>query len=141
MRATLQSQLDHYAEAVADLGVALGKHEDPDSRNLRCWYRAIWGRQLQEALYDCNRALDASPNQPAFLDSRGLVQFRLGNYQAAVADYDAALKLRPDAPTSLYVRGIARKRLGVEGGDQDIATALARSPGVAKDFDRMGIRP
>jgi Flp pilus assembly protein TadD len=87
------------------------------------------------------QALARSPGNPAFLDSRGLVHFRLGDYKAAIADYDAALKARPQSDTSLYARGIARKRAGDRGGARDVAAALALRPGVAKEFADMGITP
>ena len=77
-----------------------------------------------------------------YLDSRGLVHFRMGNYKAAIADYDKALELEPDAAYSLFVRGLAHKKLGdAAAGDKDIAAAKAIDADVVGYFRRRGVTP
>ena len=63
-----------------------------DRLNSRCWARARWGQELDEALADCNAALKLRPGTAAILDSRGLVYLRKGDFKSAIADYDAALR-------------------------------------------------
>ena len=104
--------------------------------------RAGWGQQLDLALADCQAALKTDPASAAFLDSRGLVNLRLGKLDAAVADYDAALKTSPRLATSLYGRGLAKLKKGDgSGGRADLAAARALHPDVVETFDRFGLKP
>lgn len=108
--------------------------------NGRCWARALLGSDLDKALDDCNGALDAKPNQAAYLDSRGLVQLRQGRYAKALADYEAALKLNPQQAWSLLGRGLARLRLDQrDAGLADIAAAKALRPGIEAEARRHGL--
>jgi tetratricopeptide (TPR) repeat protein len=110
--------------------------------NTRCWLRAGWGRQLDLALADCEAALKTNPTAAALLDSRGLVNLRLGKLDAAVADYDAALKASPRLATSLYGRGMAKLKKGdASSGRADLAAARTLRPDIAATFDRFGLKP
>lgn len=80
----------------------------PSAYNGRCWARALMGRELDQALADCNAALRWSPQTPGYMDSRGLVYVRRGELDRALAEYDAALKLAPKMAWSLYGRGLAK---------------------------------
>ena len=133
--------------AVAQYSAWIDVHEREDVAmprvlNSRCWARAQWGQELDHALADCNRALRLSPNNAAFLDSRGLVYLRQGNYDRAIADYDASLKVRPNAPWVLYCRGIAKQRKGPPGtGKADVDGALAQQPAIAARATKLGLTP
>ena len=110
--------------------------------NDRCWARALWGRQLEEALADCNAALKAHPGAFASLDSRGLVYLRKGDFKKSIADYDAALHLQGQSPWSLYGRGIALLRTGETGrGQADVAAALALDKNISTQAAQYGIAP
>jgi len=126
--------------------------------NSRCWLRATSNRDLQEALDDCNHALSLRPvappttgtligrslaqDDPAVLDSRGLVYLRLGNLESAIHDYDSALRTDPNMPTSLYGRGLAELRQGEKAqGQADLAAAEKLDTGVAQLFAKMGLAP
>lgn len=110
--------------------------------NSRCWARGMWGEQLDQALDDCNRALRSNPKSAEFLDSRGLVYLRRGNYEKAVADYEAALRLSPKSAWSLYGRGLARLHLGQSAdGQADLAAATALNPKVASAAGERGLKP
>ena len=114
----------------------------PGVLNARCWARALVGQGLDQALADCNAALSARRGTPAFLDSRGLVYLRLGNYDKAIADYDAALHQEPKLAWSLYGRGVAKLRKGKAGeGQGDIAAATALEPKISELAGRYGIGP
>ena len=114
----------------------------PQALNGRCWLRALEGQGLDQALSDCNAALRARPDTAAFLDSRGLVYLRQGNYDKAIADYDAALKQRPKVAWSLYGRGLARIRKGKTAeGQADLAQATALQPKIAEVAAHYGLNP
>jgi tetratricopeptide (TPR) repeat protein len=113
--------------------------------NARCWERALLGKDLAEALKDCNAAIKMSTkdeSEGSILDSRGLVYLRLGNYDKAIADYDAALKLKPKAAWSWYGRGIAKLRKSKPAeGQADMAEAQKIAPKIAEQYARRGITP
>lgn len=52
--------------------------------------------RFEPALADISRALDLLPTCARFLCARGVIEERLGRYQAAIDDYHAALKSVPD---------------------------------------------
>jgi tetratricopeptide (TPR) repeat protein/predicted aspartyl protease len=112
------------------------------ARNLRCFARALSGKQLDEALADCNMALKLKPDTAAFFDSRGLVYLRRGDYDRSIADYDRAILLRSKDPWSYYGRGIAKLHKGFAAeGHADISTATALRPRIAEEAAKHGIAP
>ncbi|MBV8445090.1 MAG: tetratricopeptide repeat protein [Candidatus Dormibacteraeota bacterium] len=114
----------------------------PRARNLRCYARALSGRQLDQALADCNAALGLQPDTAAFLDSRALVYLRRKEYDQAIADYDRAIDLHSKDPWSYYGRGVARLRKGLTAdGQADIATATALRPRIAEEAAKHGVGP
>ena len=114
----------------------------PRARNLRCWARALSGRDLDAALGDCNAALRQRPDTAAFLDSRGLVYLRRGEYDRAIADYDRAIDLHSKEAWSYYGRGVARLRKGLTTeGQADVASATALRPKIAEEAARAGVAP
>jgi tetratricopeptide (TPR) repeat protein/predicted aspartyl protease len=145
--ARLYSRLRNYPQAVAQFDRWIAAHnadevQMPVARNGRCWALAMTGQDLERALDDCNSALRAFPKEASFLDSRGLVYFRLGRYDKAIADYDAALTLKPKLVWSLYVRGLAKGRLGQSAaGQADVAAATQLAPNIAEEAAKQGIAP
>ncbi len=133
--------------AVAEYGKWIDSHDREDigmghALNSRCWVRAREGRELAQALDDCNAALRRDSKSPMFLDSRALVYFKLGQYDRAIADYDAALSRSPKAAVSLYARGVAELRKGqAKEGQADIAAAIALEPHIAEISQRNGVQP
>lgn len=100
------------------------------------YLRAKSGNDLQNALDDCNKSLALRPGDPDTLDSRALVEYRMGNFSASVADCDAALTKEPGLASSLYVRGLAKLKIGdAANGNADIAAANKIEPTVAGQFD------
>lgn len=130
-----------YARAIADYDQAIRlQPNNAGWLNGRCWARAVWGQQLDQALADCDASLRIA-DEPNTLDSRGLVHLRRGAFQAAFADYDAAVR-GANLIGSLYGRGVARLRLGQTAeGQADIAAATARDAGVADRFAAYGVTP
>jgi tetratricopeptide (TPR) repeat protein len=108
--------------------------------NSRCWARALTGTQLDKALDDCDEALDARPEEAAYLDSRGLVYLRQGKWKKAIADYNAALAVNPKLAWSLWGRGLAQLHAGArDQGLADIAAAKAMRPRIEAETHLYGI--
>ncbi len=141
-------KLGDYPDALGQIDQWLDTHplkgDQATGLNSRCWLRAAANRDLNEALNDCNHALDLTWSTPdsAILDSRGLVYLRLGRLQRAVRDYDVALKINPNISPSLYGRGLAELRLGQQAqGQKDLAAAEKLDSGIARRFAAMGLAP
>jgi tetratricopeptide (TPR) repeat protein/predicted aspartyl protease len=136
-----------YPAAVAQYTAWIDTHGRDDvhtSRvlNSRCWTRALWGQELAPALADCDLALKLHPDSATYLDSRGLVRLRRGEYDQAIADYTRALKLRPDIAWSHYGRGVAELRKGMkQQGQADIDAALELQPHIAEEASQRNIGP
>ena len=108
--------------------------------NNRCWARAMWGKELDGALADCDAALKKGPRTSRILDSRGLVLLRMGQYDAAIETYDEAIRLQPKSAWSLHGRGVARHHKGLKAeGDADLAAAAVLAPDLAARAKRLGI--
>lgn len=108
--------------------------------NDSCWARALWGRELEKALADCDAALKQGPRTSNMLGARGLVRLRLGQFDEAIADYDVALRMQPKAAWSLYGRGLAKQHKGLKTeGDADLEAAAALAPGLAAQAKRYGL--
>jgi tetratricopeptide (TPR) repeat protein/predicted aspartyl protease len=110
--------------------------------NSRCWARARWGKELDQALADCNSAVKLRPDTAAILDSRGLVYLRRAEFKKSIADYDAALQRDAHLAWSLYGRGVAQMRAGdTARGQADIAAATALDKNIAATAAKYGITP
>lgn len=137
LRAEARARNGDAAGAIEDLeAVRAASGTEPDEYNNLCWDLGRLGLSLDQALADCEAALAAVPNSPAFLDSRAMVRLHQGRLAEALADYEAALDAAPRQSASLYGRGLVREALGdAAGGAADKAAALAIDPEAALDFD------
>ena len=109
--------------------------------NTRCWVRAVIGRDLAQALADCNESLRLRPDDANVINSRGLVQFKLGAFDRAIADYGAAIARNAKSAGSFYGRGVAKLRSGdIAGGDADIAAAKAIRADIATVYAGYGVK-
>jgi tetratricopeptide (TPR) repeat protein len=135
-------QKHDFARAVAENDTLVADTpKDPVQLNNRCWMRAMWGQELQVALADCNASLALAP-VAATLDSRGLVNLRLGNLDAALADYNAALDKRPKVASSLFGRGLVKLRKGATAdGQADLAAARAIDAKIDAEYADYGLKP
>jgi tetratricopeptide (TPR) repeat protein len=102
----------------------------------RCTLAAIG--DLLPALEDCDQALRLSPGRADALDSRGLVNLKLGKTSDAIRDYSEALAKDPRSASSLFGRGIATKRSGADGS-LDLSMAKSIDPGIVKEFAGYGV--
>ena len=144
--ASVYSDLGDYPQSIAQYDAWIAAHPDDSRRpmalNGRCWARALSGVDLPLALKDCNAALSAQPHTPSFLDSRGLVRVRIGDYAKAIADYDEVLAADDKMAWSYYGRGIAKLRLGQKaGGEADVKKAAELASDLPDKAKELGIVP
>ncbi len=134
-----------YPQAIAQFDAWIATHDNytemSQAYNGRCWARALANVELDKALSDCNAAVRAV-SQPDYLDSRGLVHLRRGEFDRAIADYNAALVGKPNLFWSLYGRGLAELKTGAKAkGDADISAAAAAAPKLAEKAAKLGLTP
>jgi tetratricopeptide (TPR) repeat protein len=142
----LYTRIGRFASAVTQYDLWIAAHPDaaraPAALKARCWARALWGRELEKALSDCNAALRLRPDTPGALDSRGLVELRLGRFDESIRDYDAALASQPKNAWLLYARGVAELRSGRQAaGHTDINAATALQPQIVDVGRQRGLSP
>lgn len=109
---------------------------DPLLRNHFCWSQATVSFDLDEALADCDAAVEHAP-EAGLIDSRAMVLLQLGRYAEARAAYDEALKEAPNLSASLYGRGLARLAMGDADGRADIERALVFDIDAVEDFQSL----
>lgn len=144
MIATMYIQLDQPAAALplldgwirlhgsdATLGAAL---------NERCWARGLSNQMLDDALHDCRQAIRRDGEQPAYLDSLGLIELRLGHYPESIKAYEQAIAHLPHSAWSRYGLGLAKIRNGqADAGNADVAAARALDPGIEAHAAKYGL--
>lgn len=141
-RGVVRHEQGDYASAVADFTKAINLAPDYAANwNSRCWARAVWGRQLVEALDDCNEALALDPISYDTYDSRGLVHLRREEWDEALADYEASLDIETTA-SAYYGRGVALSRLGqARDAEANYVMATRLDPEIAETYAGFGITP
>jgi tetratricopeptide (TPR) repeat protein len=131
-----------YDKAIADYDAAIAL--DPTlgpAYNNRCLTRAIAGRDLVQAMGDCDIALKMMPVNLDVRDVRGFIYLKLGDPTIAIAEYDAALAIDANRPIALWGRGLARIRLGqVKEGEADQAAARVLNPNIERQFSIYGLK-
>jgi tetratricopeptide (TPR) repeat protein len=135
-----------YEDAVAAFSKVLdGKPVTEDLAQAffeRCQARTYWGKQLDQAVADCNQAMKLMPGALEYWEFRGADYLRLGNLDAAIADFDSILRRAPHDAFSLYARGVAETRKGVKDkGAADMAAATALDQKVLAVATKLGIGP
>lgn len=108
--------------------------------NGRCWTRNQLGIELDQAMEDCNRAIELNAENASFHDSRAWLRLRRGELQEALLDYERALQLHPQLAWSLYGRGLVRQRLGeAAGGQADLEAARRLEPRIDEQASRHSL--
>ncbi|MDY0745637.1 aspartyl protease family protein [Paucibacter sp. R3-3] len=108
--------------------------------NSRCWARMLLNTGLDQALKDCDKAIDFEPDNASFRDSRAWVRLRRGELNKALSDFDHALKVKDDLAWARYGRGLVRGRLGKPGdGDADLEAARKVLPTIDERVKRWGL--
>lgn len=143
LRSDIYAQMGRFDDAKKDAD-EIGRIGSDETENLnqQCWVRAVAGKELDAALDACNRSLERKPREADTMDSRGLVYFKLGRFQEALADYDAALHRDSDRNETRFARGVTKLRLGgAKGGNEDIDDAKDRDASVAQALAGYGVAP
>jgi len=107
----------------------------------RCWARFLAGRDLQDALADCTKALSLRPNDAWTLNARGFTYLKLGEFDRSIADFDAALIVNSKMAVSFYGRGLARRRAGDgQAADKDMEMARTIRADIADAVAEYGVQ-
>jgi tetratricopeptide (TPR) repeat protein len=134
------AEKNDYDHAIENLNRAIElQPENAFALNGRCWARAITGRELDEALSDCEHSLRIFPHDANSLNSRGFVHFRKQQYGAAISDYNESIAYYDKLGSSFYIRGLAKLAVGDTTGADDIAHGKQIEPGVDARYARYGI--
>jgi tetratricopeptide (TPR) repeat protein len=114
--------------------------EMADVLNSRCWVRTRLNIELEQAMQDCEKAIDLQSKEGGYYNSRAWLQLRLGNQDKALADYDRALKLQPENALALYGRGVVRSKQGQgQTGQADIEAARKLIPAIDAMMAHYGL--
>lgn len=142
-RASLYLLRRDFAHAIADYDSVIGiLPNEQIGYTARCWARAFWGQELDQARADCERALGYNPRSVESLNSRAMIGLRENRWQDAFADYNTAAETDPTNARSLYGRGVAALRLGrTQDGQSDLAGAAQIDPHVAQTYADYGVTP
>ncbi|OBX19037.1 hypothetical protein A9995_07745 [Erythrobacter sp. QSSC1-22B] len=152
------AQAPHHADEI--LGVALGwagdaaegtelihtalaaRPGDGNLLNTLCWESGKWNLVTGEVLETCVAAVEKSDYSPSALDSRALAQYRLGNYEAALADANAALGEYRQMPDTRFLKGLILIAMGDrQAGQASIAEAKVMKPSVERQYAVWGLTP
>jgi tetratricopeptide (TPR) repeat protein len=102
--------------------------EDASLLNALGYSLADRSQKLPRAEQLIRKALEASPDNPAFLDSLGWVRFRRGDVEGAIPYLERAYRIFPDAEIASHW-GEALWQLGKQAEARAVwARSLARSP-------------
>lgn len=142
--AGLYIELDQPDKALPILDDWIRLHRDDamlgSALNTRCWARGLSNQMLDDALHDCRKAIKRDGERPAYLDSLGMVQLRLGHYPESIAAYQQAAAKNPRSAWSRYGLGLAEIRNGQEdAGKADITAARAIYPGIDAQAAKYGL--
>jgi tetratricopeptide (TPR) repeat protein/predicted aspartyl protease len=128
--------------AVYDLVLTSKPEENTRLRALsgRCWSRALWNRDLDKALADCNQALRLSPTWDSPLMGRAMIRLRQGQYDSALGDFDRVARDGLKTAWVLYGRGLARCAVGkTADGEADLKAAAEMDPDLPAQAKRYGL--
>jgi len=142
--ARLYVQLDQPAAALPLLDDWIRLHIDDamlgSALNERCWARGLSNQMLDDALGDCRKAIKRDGEKPAYLDSLGMVQLRLGHYPESIKAYEQAVAQSPQSAWSRYGLGLAKIRSGqIDAGNADLVAARALNPEIEARATKYGL--
>ena len=134
-RAEAYRRAGHSDRAVEFYGELIAQFPSNDSAAAYsglCRSRLALGRDLDQALSDCDQAVRAKPTDLAVLRARAEIHLRLGRYEQAIADYDRILSLDPSNGAAFCSRGAAKLAKGLRAqGQADIASGGTACKGTA----------
>ena len=131
-RATLLERLGRLDEAYKELHTVLANDSTNHvAMNYLGYVLADRNRgNLDEATHLLNKALELSPKNPAYLDSRGWLRYRQGHFSEALNDIDSALGTLHDDEIVVEHHAYVLEALGrKEDARRDWMLLLQRLPG------------
>ena len=139
IEASLLHEMGKKKEAEEAYKAILGDHaEDATVNNNFSYFYAVENRNLEDAMKMAKKALQAEPENSAFLDTCGWVLFQEGNYKAALYKLYQAYQKEADPAVAEHV-GDALMKLGrKQEAIEKWKTALEkdpRAPGVAQKIE------
>ena len=99
----LQGNLEKASEVLAQ-GIELDT-DDPNASNLQSLIH-LENKKYLAALVEINRALDAVPDEPYFLNNRGFINLMMDSLDLALQDIDASILLNPKNGWAYRNKGI-----------------------------------
>lgn len=123
-----------YKRAIADYIEGINHASDDSILSILHRNRAnalIKVNRLQDALLDCQKALELEPENPSTYVRLGQVYYQLGDHEAAISSYQEAEQLQ-SSPAE-YNLEIALSKICLRQSEMaltDVRAALAREPGV-----------
>lgn len=121
--------------------VAADTPDEMQKREYRCWTLAVWNKELDSALADCNRAIELNPGFVRAYVTRGWVHMRAGDTATARADFNKALGENTRLASALYLRGLTEQKTDTNASADDILKARAIDPEIASTYARYDIGP
>jgi tetratricopeptide (TPR) repeat protein len=131
-RASLLERLGHLDEAFRELQAVLAEDSTNHvAMNYLGYVMADRNRgDLSEAERLLNKALELSPKNPAYLDSRGWLRYRQGRYGEALGDIDSAMSALHDDEVVVEHHAYVLEALGRKAeARRDWMLLLQRLPG------------
>jgi tetratricopeptide (TPR) repeat protein len=91
-------------------------------------------------LKDCRKAIRRDGENPAYLDSLGMVELRLGNYPESIKAYEQAVAQKPRSAWSRYGLGLAKIRSGqTDAGNAELVAARTIDPQIDTRAAKYGL--
>jgi tetratricopeptide (TPR) repeat protein len=98
LRARVLQRLERHEDAIRDASQAVRLRPSAEMLNERAYTRAIAGLELEKALEDIKQALAEEQDNLNFLDTRGYIYLRRGQYAQALDDLDKAVEMTRKNP-------------------------------------------
>ena len=142
--AALYIELDQPSAALPMLDDWIRLHNDDamlgSVLNQRCWARGLSNQLLDDALKDCHKAIRRDGENPAYLDSLGLVELRLRHYPKSIKAYEQAVAQMPGSAWSRYGLGLAKIGGGQrDAGNADLVAARTLDPQIETRAAKYGL--
>jgi Flp pilus assembly protein TadD len=129
-RARVYLQLGEKSLALSDYNEGIRLRSDAKAYLARGWLHHEMG-SYDQALADCDRALQLRPGDPLAFYLRGLTRYHSGDNAGAVAEFTEVLRLDPKDAGAYRARGEAYARLGKSAeavADHEMFERLSRPP-------------
>jgi tetratricopeptide (TPR) repeat protein len=121
---------------------ALEEGHDPGIIYLSRGVAYLKMNEIDEAIEDLSRAIDADREKANGYYYRGVAYIIKESYEKAISDLDKAIKLKPDYRSAIFARGVANINMGKnQEGAEDIKTAMVYAEAAVQGFaDTYGWR-